>query len=388
MAVPFGFSVCDIIAGIGVIKTAMGALRSTGGAAVQYQSLLTSLDILSDCFADIEETYADQTGDDRRHLAIFREIVRCKLCIDRFHQRFTKYEVLKANEHALEWRQQLRRSMKKVQWAVFDKGEIERFNQELHERIDSVKFLLLSFQVHRAEIERKAQQMYRERMLGTEQLLSDISTSNQDYFEQQKIWIDEIKMSQDVLLQTSGSQAVQTQDMLRMLQEMHQRLSNSCLSLEHVSLVIDPKQLFEKSHELHRQRDREYSRRFEMLLEKIQIQATVPPQVLFQAPVTFLDALGRLAPIQLDFITSAEAFIAVIKIRFRNIGLKKIEQEEYLLSDPHRKRKLDLKLPWETVMTPGQRVEMSMIFSKEEMQTTCPTCRKENVGPKDSEIAW
>ncbi len=90
----------------------------------------------------------------------------------------------------------------------------------------------------------------------------------------------------------------------------------------------------------------------------------LPPQVELQKPVILLDACGRVAPFHLDFIDSREAFIAVIKARFKDIGLKKIEKGEFCLEERHRKREIDLSRPWSTVFLPGQTVDMSMIFQR------------------------
>ena len=44
------------------------------------------------------------------------------------------------------------------------------------------------------------------------------------------------------------------------------------------------------------------------------MQGTMSHQIERQQPVLFLDACGRLSPIHLEFINSAEAFLVVLKI--------------------------------------------------------------------------
>jgi hypothetical protein len=89
------------------------------------------------------------------------------------------------------------------------------------------------------------------------------------------------------------------------------------------------------------------------LLEQIkgmlELQASLPAQVLLQDPVILNDARGRIAPFHLDFIDSAEAFMAVLRVRFQDLGILKIEREEFRLDDAARDKKINLKAPWARV---------------------------------------
>lgn len=76
----------------------------------------------------------------------------------------------------------------------------------------------------------------------------------------------------------------------------------------------------------------------------------MPPQVKLQRPVILLDACGKLAPFHLEFVTSEEAFLTVLKIRFRQAGVRpggvqKLERSEYVLRG--RKRMVSRTRPWE-----------------------------------------
>ena len=84
-----------------------------------------------------------------------------------------------------------------------------------------------------------------------------------------------------------------------------------------------------------------------------------------------------------------QALITVLKIRFKVVGLQKIETGQYALEDTRRKKDLDLTEPWTKVVRPGQHISMSMIFRLEEAPTTrCPGCGKENQGSNIGEIIW
>jgi hypothetical protein len=85
----------------------------------------------------------------------------------------------------------------------------------------------------------------------------------------------------------------------------------------------------------------------------VKIQNEVPPQILLQRPVVLNDALGRIAPFHLEFISSVEALLAVLKIRFKNVGLKKISLLEFELRERRQQKRIILQAPWETVFMVG-----------------------------------
>jgi hypothetical protein len=135
----------------------------------------------------------------------------------------------------------------------------------------------------------------------------------------------------------------------------------------------------------------------------------VPAQVLLQEPVLFWDARGHFAPFHLDFVNSAEvqilnsiisifsltnlimkAFIAVLRVRFKEVGLNKIEKGEFAISEVATKRDIDLLQSWSRCFRPGQKVNMSMIFdlSPRNKDNGCPVCGFINSGSSDTEIKW
>jgi len=125
---------------------------------------------------------------------------------------------------------------------------------------------------------------------------------------------------------------------------------------------------------------------YDMILN---MHASLPQQVERQQPVMFLDACGRLSPVHLEFITSAEAFLAVLKIRFQGIGLRKVEKGQCALEEAKSKRIIDLRRPWHTCFLPGLKVDMSMIFSQlETAKSTCPGCQCESEGDAAEDVEW
>ena len=125
---------------------------------------------------------------------------------------------------------------------------------------------------------------------------------------------------------------------------------------------------------------------YDMILN---LQKTLPRQVERECPVILSDAFGRFCPVHLEFIDSAEAFLAVLKVRFKDVGLQKIERGQFALEIAQTKRSIDLRKPWLSCMLPGQRVDMSMIFQQADIpRSTCPGCHSENNPAKTEDVEW
>ena len=120
------------------------------------------------------------------------------------------------------------------------------------------------------------------------------------------------------------------------------------------------------------------------------IQGSLPPQVMLQKPVMFLDALDRLAPFHLEWINSHEAFLAVLKVRFRSHGLRMVENGHFALQDTKMKRDIDMARPWEACLFPGQECDMSMLFRVQSSDdtTSCANCHHMCSGKAGEDITW
>ena len=116
----------------------------------------------------------------------------------------------------------------------------------------------------------------------------------------------------------------------------------------------------------------------------------LPQQIERQQPVTFRDALNRVAPIHLEWINSREAFFAVLEVRFKDLGIEKVRRREFALQKAGARTDIDLKTSWEAWFCPGQRVDMSMTFKQQGSadMAMCPACQSECVGEVDKDIEW
>jgi hypothetical protein len=89
------------------------------------------------------------------------------------------------------------------------------------------------------------------------------------------------------------------------------------------------------------------------------------------------------------FVNRRQVFLAVLKAKFRNSGLHKINNEEFIIQETGSKRQINLHKPWELVFKPGQKVEMSMIFKLAESDTTsCPNCKAQCDATNEDDVEW
>lgn len=126
------------------------------------------------------------------------------------------------------------------------------------------------------------------------------------------------------------------------------------------------------------------------------LQACLPSRlerVLIQEPFILEDAIGRISPVHLQFISSWEAFDAVLELRFQDVqGFSKVQNKEYVLQEHATRREVSRNRPLEVSILPGQRVEMAVVFENRERQvltqTTCPGCQSPSTQSQNSEIHW
>lgn len=126
---------------------------------------------------------------------------------------------------------------------------------------------------------------------------------------------------------------------------------------------------------------------------------------LIQEPVILEDALGRIAPVHLQLITSWKAFDTVLKIRFETLqGYSKVKRREFVLQERATAREVSRVVPWERALRPGQMIEMSLVFQEsitvEEDSPTqtdgaigmdlnlCPNCQASPSGTETLDISW
>lgn len=212
---------------------------------------------------------------------------------------------------------------RKIKWALCKKDDVAKFRGQLGRHIASINMLLITFQAKQSLNAKNARSK--------------------------------------ILVQASQSEESSITGMMK-------------------GLSIEQRQFFMVMV----QQNKQLMQSIEEMRMILQLQAIVPPQVMLQQPVIFLDPFGKTAPFHLEFIDSSECFMAVLKARFSNAGvtpagLSKLDNHDFMIQDSRRGRPIDLKKNWTSVFRPGQNVDMSMIFHRFACPpSTCPVCLETN----------
>ena len=126
---------------------------------------------------------------------------------------------------------------------------------------------------------------------------------------------------------------------------------------------------------------------------------------LINEPFVLEDAIGRMSPVHLQFISSWAAFEAVLETRFRGIqGYEKVVNGHWTLQDHATGRDISRKSCWEGAFLPGQRVDMSLLFEREttvndfdsgdenrrgsDSGAACPRCQADVAESGNADIQW
>lgn len=120
------------------------------------------------------------------------------------------------------------------------------------------------------------------------------------------------------------------------------------------------------------------------------LENSIPPEMSWEKPVTFLDPFNRCFPIQLQCIDSLEVLLALLAAKFPRSGRTKLNRGEFHLRDMDTGRPINPYNPWKLCLYPGQKVEMRMVFEYLGASTfrQCLFCEGEVQGAAGSDIEW
>ena len=320
MAVGFGFSVSDICMGLKIIKDSIGALNETKGATADYAKLLTEVQSLQDGLAAVQDLQEAGVLSDKQDAALNRAISACQENIQEFLITISKYQPYLRNDAS-----GMVSKFRKVQWALCRKEDIAKFREQVARQASSISMLIITFQ-------------------ATQKLDSTSSSTGQS-----------------TIAKVGQSQDTQMIDMLSTM-SLEQR---QCFTI----VMKQNEELMQTVQDMRRM---------------MQLQMSLPSQVMLQQPIVVLDPFGRFAPFHLDFVDSSECFMAVMKARFAHAGVKpaglaKLDRNEFVLEDTRRRKPVDMTRKWETVWQPGQQYDMRMVFHRFACPpSTCPSCHETN----------
>ena len=351
MSAGFGFSVSDVIAATGLIKKSIQAIQNRRAASEEYQLLTAELESLEAALVAISNLPSHILSQD---VAVNSAIHNCRRCLENFRKEIVKYQSsLETSVGGL------RTNIRRIQWALCKKDDITSFRSQIAGHASSINMLLITLGVHQTLKVQQAQDTYSSTVAETCNTTAEISRSavaSQDILESVAMIVPQIMQNQTNLAASLQSKGAVSEHQLLSLENMLPQLLKGILDLQC----------------------------------SIQMQKELPPQVLLSKPIVLSDACGHVAAFHLDFITSMDVFLAVLKARFKENGvsqkgLKKLDRSEFVFRDRHKY--LSLAAPWQRVFRPGQVVEMSMVFHRLS-PFMCPACQQHNQSPHDSDLTW
>lgn len=93
---------------------------------------------------------------------------------------------------------------------------------------------------------------------------------------------------------------------------------------------------------------------------------------------TLEDAIGRITRVDMVFISSWDAFDAMLEGCFREFPSHKIvARKQYVFQDQKTNREIKRSILWSGALVPGQYINMGLIFRKRSLKNKrfCPYCR-------------
>lgn len=141
MPLPFGVSVGDFVACIGLIKDIIDCLQDSQGSAAKYRGLLNSLESLQTALSKVKSV---ETESREKH-ALKEAARQCGYTLSAFLAKIEKYQPsLKVGGSGSAFKDSLR----KIQWAFYTKDDIAQFQAEIHGHVNSITLLLHTVQVY------------------------------------------------------------------------------------------------------------------------------------------------------------------------------------------------------------------------------------------------
>lgn len=66
-----------------------------------------------------------------------------------------------------------------------------------------------------------------------------------------------------------------------------------------------------------------------------------------------------------------------------------IERGDFVIQDSATKKDINLRMDWDLCFSPGQRVDMSMVFKRRTRPTNnCPNCKADSDKSTGEDIEW
>ena len=342
-SITFG-SVGDIVTVCGLVRKAIIALSKSRGSSAQYRELLKEIDSLGAALQSVSTVLEGDphvTGSQQLRDALSR----CYTCLNLYLGSIRKYdEALKKGGSS----NPVKDSVRKLQWHA-SQHEISRFRAEISAHVQAIGI-----------------------QLATHNIQANTQHQNfiKNFIESKFAAFTAADENRNLLLQLDAT-------LSRRMIRMQDTFENTFRALSTNSAGDDAVELT----------------KFESLIDRLEALLTQQgiPQKLGktwqQEPMVLEDALNRVFPIHLDFISSWDSFLFVLNGHFKDTaGEGKVARKEFLLFD-QTGCAVSFHKPWHEAFTSGQRVSMAMLFTRRRVsRSSCPLCLADNDDPTDCEV--
>ena len=143
MLPPFGFSVGDFVASIELVRQLIKALEDTAGSSAEYRGLIKELYSLERALLEVKSLDLD-VSQHAQQIALRQAATQCQQTIDEFLVKIRKFQPsLRIGGSKSSWRDGLR----KVEWALYKKEDVQKFRAQLNGHTASINILLMTVQL-------------------------------------------------------------------------------------------------------------------------------------------------------------------------------------------------------------------------------------------------
>ena len=143
MVTPFGFSVGDFVAGIELIRQLINALEDSAGSSSEYRELIKELYSLERALLEVKHLELD-ASQYAQLVALRQAATQCQQTIDEFLTKVRKFQpAFRTGAAKSSWRDSLR----KIEWALYKKEDVERFRAQLSGHTASINMLMMTVQL-------------------------------------------------------------------------------------------------------------------------------------------------------------------------------------------------------------------------------------------------
>jgi len=139
----FGFSVGDFISGLELIRQLIKALEDSSGSSKEYRDLIRELYSLERALLEVKHLNVDDSLQPQKN-AVIQAAVQCQETISVFLSQIAKYQPsLRTGGSGGSWRDRLR----KIQWALCRKDDVQRFRAQIQGHTSSITILLMTLKL-------------------------------------------------------------------------------------------------------------------------------------------------------------------------------------------------------------------------------------------------